>query len=375
MSAFLKDVTTRLGSRKVEFGLSVRVTVAAFGALAIAMALGLKLPLWAVLTALIVTQMSVGRSLKATRDYLVGTVGGAIYGGAVAMLVPHSGEGALLAVLVLAVAPLAFIAAINPAFNAATVTAIIVLLVPLMSHDTPLASAIDRVLEVTVGAITGLLVSFLVLPSRAHSLIRVNAARMLDLIAATLAELLAGLTHRRDNDALHALQDGIGTAWASLNATGAEAERERAAHLSSGPDTGPLLRTVLRLRHDLVMIGRATVVPLPADLQGRLAAPLAGVSEAMVAYLRAAAESLRRGVGAPAIWPVRTALQAYAGEVAALRSEGLIGGLPGDVAERFFALGFVLEQMRQNLRDLERVVSEWAETSRGVNVARGEGED
>ena len=375
MAAFLKDGMARLKARKVELGLGVRVTVAALGALAIAMALGLKLPLWAVLTSLIVTQMSVGRSLKAGRDYLTGTVGGAIYGGAVAILVPHSGEGALLAVLVLAVAPLAFIAAINPSLNVATVTAIIVLLLPMMNHATPLESAIDRVLEVTVGAITGLAVSFFVLPSRAHSLIRTNAARMLDLIAAALAELLAGLTHRRDNDALHALQDGIGTAWAGLNATGAEAERERAAHLSSGPDTGPLLRTVLRLRHDLVMIGRATVVPLPADLQARLAAPLAGVSEAMAAYLHAAAEALRSGVGAPAILPVRTALQLYAGEVAALRSEGLTRGLPGEIAERFFALGFVLEQMRQNLRDLERCVSERAETPRSVKVAGGNGEE
>ena len=104
-------------------GLGIRVTVAAMGALVIALAFGLKLPLWAVLTSIIVTQMSVGRSLKATRDYLVGTLGGAIYGATVAVLIPHSGEGALLAVLVLAVAPLAFVAAINPSLNAATVTA------------------------------------------------------------------------------------------------------------------------------------------------------------------------------------------------------------------------------------------------------------
>jgi hypothetical protein len=59
---------------------------------------------------------------------------------------------------------------------------------------------------------------------------------------------------------------------------------------------------------------------------------------------------------------MQTALQAYAGEVGALRQEGLTRGLPGDVAERFFAIGFSLEQMRQNLKDLERCVAEWAET-------------
>ena len=61
---------------------------------------------------------------------------------------------ALLAVLVMAVAPLAFIAAINPSLNVATVTAIIVLLLPTLNHGNPLDSAIDRALEVAVGAIT-----------------------------------------------------------------------------------------------------------------------------------------------------------------------------------------------------------------------------
>src|SRR5229473_7266910 len=372
MIAFLKRLPGLMRSRKAQLGLAVRVTVAAFGALVIALALNLMLPLWAVLTSLIVTQMSVGRSLKATRDYMFGTVGGALYGGAVAVLIPHSGEAGLLALLVLAVAPLAFIAALNPSLNTATVTAVIVLLVPSMSHVNPLDSAVDRVLEVTVGAVTGLLVSFFVLPSRAHNQIRVNAARALELIAAALAELLAGLTCGLDKEALHQIQDGIGAALVGLNATGAEAERERAAHLSSGPDTGPLLRTILRLRHDLVMIGRASVVPLPSELQARLAAPLAKVGDAIATYLRSVAASLRTGTGAVDIAPVDVALQAYAAEVAALRSEGLTRGLPGDVAERFFALGFALEQMRQNLKDQERCVAEWSETPPAVTARVGD---
>jgi hypothetical protein len=34
-----------------------------------------------------------------------------------------------------------------------------------------------------------------------------------------------------------------------------------------------------------------------------------------------------------------------------------------DAAERFFALGFALEQLRQNFKDLERCVTDWAATS------------
>ncbi|MHC2366620.1 putative membrane protein YccC [Bradyrhizobium diazoefficiens] len=361
--ALARQMFDRIRSRRTQLGLAIRVTVAAVAAYAIATALHLLLPLWAVLTSLIVTQMSVGRSLKATRDYVLGTIGGAIYGGAIAILIPYSTEAGLLGLLVLAVAPLAFVAAINPSLNAATVTAIIVLLVPTMHHSDPMTSAIDRVSEVGVGAITGLLVSFLVLPSRAVRQIRASAARLLELIADAFTELLAGLTRGRDNDALHRIQDGIGTAMVGMNVIGAEAERERAARLSSGPDTGPLLRTVLRLRHDVVMIGRATVVPLPVEVQMRLAAPLAEVSAAIVRFLRSAAEALRAGAGAPPIHPVHVALQHYAEAIAAVRQDGLIRGHSGDTAERFFAIGFSLEQMHQNLCDLDRVVGEWSEAA------------
>jgi hypothetical protein len=57
---------------------------------------------------------------------------------------------------------------------------------------------------------------------------------------------------------------------------------------------------------------------------------------------------------------VETALDAFSGEMAALRREGLTRSLPADAAEHFFALGFVLEQMHNNVKDLERCVAEWA---------------
>jgi uncharacterized membrane protein YccC len=346
----------------VQLALSIRATIAALVSLALAQFLHLPLPLWAVMTAVIVTQMSVGRSLKATFDYLLGTLGGAIYGGAIGVLVPHSKEIALLAVLALAVAPLALIAAINPRFSVAPITAIIVLLVPTFTSAGPIASAFDRIIEVALGGVTGLVVSFLLLPSNAHPLVIAAAARTLDQMARALGELLAGLTQGLDVDARHRIQDGIGQALAQIDVVGAEAERERSARLAVGPETGPLLRTLLRLRHDLVMIGRAAGNPLPEAFGARLQSPLAHIGVAFADYLRASGASLLAHRGPPSLKAAESALDAYAAEIAALRREGLTQSLPGDAAERVFALGFALEQMHNNFKDLERCMAEWAGT-------------
>jgi len=350
--------------RRVQLALSIRVTISALAALALAQSLHLTLPLWAVLTAVVVTQMSIGRSLKATVDYLVGTLGGAIYGGAIGVLVPHSSEIALLAILAIAIAPLAFVAAINPRFSVAPITAIIVLLIPTMTNASQIGSAIDRIAEVALGGVTGLIVSFFLLPSNAHPQIVGAAARTLDHMARALGELLAGLTQGLDMDALHRIQDGIGQALVQMNVVGAEAEHERSAGLAVGPDPGPLLRTLLRLRHDLVMIGRAATSPLPETLRPRIAAPLGRVGAAFADYLRASGTALQAARKQPPRGPVESALDAYAAEVAALRRDGYTRGLSGDEAERFFALGFALEQIGQNFKDLERCVVEWAGSSK-----------
>jgi uncharacterized membrane protein YccC len=349
-----------LNRRRVQLGLALRVTVAALLSFAIAQYAGLRLPLWAVLTAVVVTQVSLGRSLRATTDYLIGTIGGAVWGGALAVLVPHEHELALLACLAAAVAPLALLAAINPRLSVAPITAIIVLLVPTFTHATPLASAIDRVFEVAVGAFTGFLVSFILLPSRAHGQVADAAARTLDRMGRALRALLMGLATGLDVDALHRIQDGIGQSLVRLSATGAEAEHERAAHIAVRPGTGPLLRTLMRLRHDLVMIGRAALVPLPEELRPRLAILIDKVADTVAQYFSQSGASLRTGQLPPPRELVRVALDAFAAEIAALHKEGVTRSLAPDAAERCFALGFALEQLGQNIRDLERCVTEWA---------------
>jgi uncharacterized membrane protein YccC len=109
--------------------------------------------LWAVLAAVMVIQTSVGGSLKSAADYIVGTVGGAVYAGAVAAMVPHATVLALAGVLALAVAPLAYAAAVSPKFRAAPVTAVLVLMISTQLGETAIELAVYRSLGVAVGGI------------------------------------------------------------------------------------------------------------------------------------------------------------------------------------------------------------------------------
>ena len=188
-----------LHERDAELRLCLRVTIAATLSLAVSHLLNLPLALWTVLTAVILTQMSVGRSLKATMDYFVATVGGAAYAGAVGALIPHDHEAALLAALALAVAPAALLAATNPRFSATPFTAVMVFLAPFITHTGPIASAIERVIEVAIGGVIGLAVSLVVSPARAQDLAIEGAANLLNLTRRVLPELSGGLPEASSN--------------------------------------------------------------------------------------------------------------------------------------------------------------------------------
>jgi uncharacterized membrane protein YccC len=345
---------------RLQLILALRVTVGALLAFAAAQVLHLHLPLWAVLTSLIVTQMSLGRSLKVASDYLIGTFGGVAYGGALAILIPHESEWALLAVLALAIAPLAFIASFRANFNVLPVTAIIVLLVPSMQHVSPAASALDRVLEVSVGGAVGFIVSFLLFPSRAHEITIQAAADMLELMADGLSRYLEDHTRELDLAERRRIQDGIAAALARLNITGAEAEHERHARLTSGPDTGPLLRTLLRLRHDIVMLGRAVGCELPEEVAAQLSPPLKQIEAAGRDFLRASGAALREQKPAPSLGDVDATFRDYIERFGTVRRSGLTRDMKSEEAERLFALGFALEQLREHFSEVHRVVGEWA---------------
>ncbi|CAN2533253.1 hypothetical+protein [Methylocapsa aurea] len=345
---------------RAQLALGARITIAAVATLGIGRLLGTPMILWAVLTAVILTQMSVGRSVKATIDYSFGTLGGAIYAGLVSNFVPGADQLALLGLLGLAIAPLALLSALSPRFSVAPATGVIVVLAPTITHVTAFHSAYDRVLEVALGGAVALIVSHLVFPARARLLALEAAADMLGTMARALPPLFSSCAQPQDPEAIRELQRGVGDAFARLDKMEQEARHERIAFLNAEPDLAPLLRALLRMRHDLVMIGRAAVIPLPETLRPRLEAPLTTIAEAAAAHLLDCSAALTAGRAPAASAAQGAAFDSYSQEIATLREEGILRGLPVERVEHVFALGFALEQWRGDLDELDRRIAERA---------------
>ena len=172
--------------------------------------------------------------------------------------------------------------------------------------------------------------------------------------------LVEGFEHGLSDEEAHRIQDGIGQQLSELSSVAAEAERERPLRLASDPLTGPLFRTLLRLRHDLVIMGRAAQSPLPTSLKAPLELPLATLGKETKAHLEACAASLLSRQAPPSREPLDLALTRYTAGIETLRRASRLQELPGEALERLFAAGFAMEQMRRNLQDLDRCIEEWA---------------
>jgi uncharacterized membrane protein YccC len=341
-----------LGRFEAEIRLTLRVTIAAVLGYVLAKLLGLPQPTWVVITAVIVMQASLGGSVKAAADRMAGTLVGAAYGAGVAVLLPHRDEVHLGLAILAAVAPMALLAALRASFRVAPITALIVLAPLTPAATNPLTYALERVAEIGLGVVVGVAVALFVLPARAHGLLASTAARVADLNADLLAALVEGLTAEQGRPGLQALHAGIRASLKKAETAAEEAARERRSHLTEMADPEPIIRTLYRVRHDLVMVGRTAATPLPAGVLPHLLGGLFAVRDAAVATLRASAAALRTGTAAPATDAFEASLKSYLAQMDRMRQDGVMRSLPGEDVGRIYALRFAFEQMALDLRDL-----------------------
>jgi uncharacterized membrane protein YccC len=342
----------------------LRMTTATAVTFALGAALGLEQSFWAVIAALIVTQSSIGGTLKAGLEQFVGSVFGAVWGAAVTLAVPHDGLVARGVALVIAVAPLAVLTTFSPGFRIAPITAILVLLSSMGIAMGPLGFAVERLLEIGLGCAVGLGVSVVVAPAHAYDAV-LNVAGQVARLLADQLDILADIWEHQEID-VSALPTEIRTMLGKLEALALEAARERRSRLDREPDPEPLARTLARLHTDVSTFGRILVEPLPEAVHEQLAGPWATVARSAALALRHASLALPARQGPAKLDSLLEGIGLYEAAVDEVRRTGATRGLPNEAVGRAFALGFILEQFWRNLEDL---MQRTAEIQAGSNEA------
>jgi uncharacterized membrane protein YccC len=153
----------------------------------LALRFGLRDGYWGAITAIIVLQSNVGATVTASRDRLLGTLIGALFG------IGFSLVGALpwnFALAVLAAIVTCSLLGLRNSARLAGVTICIVMLVPKLGSRAPLA--LDRVSEVLLGILVALAVTVLVFPDRARLRLRDGLAQEFLLLGAFFEATLEG---------------------------------------------------------------------------------------------------------------------------------------------------------------------------------------
>jgi uncharacterized membrane protein YccC len=345
----LSSLTDWVSRHRIELGLSLRISAAGVVSYALGTALGLSQSYWAVFTTVIVMQASVGGSMKASLDRIVGTIGGAAWGVAVAVTVPHQGAVATELALALTLLPLAVVAAFRPAYRVAAITGTIVLL-GRFGQLGVVQAALERVFEIGLGSIVALAVAMTVTPMRAQGLLGGAGRQALAEMAGLCEALFGDLAAAADLPTVLGFHDRIRRALDRAVTAADEAGRERRSLVSDAPDPAPLVRCLRRLSHDFVIVARARSAPLPAPAVERLGPPVHALATALAAHLSEIGGALATRSAPPA--PFADGFDGVHQAMAEMRRDGITRGLSGEEIERVFGLSFALDQLRRNLDDL-----------------------
>ena len=327
-----------------------RITAAGLSAYAVVYLLGLSEGLWLIITAIVVTQSSIGSSLKMALDQAVGSLFGAVYATGVILLISPDNHLTSMVALILVLAPLAFLSAIYPGYRTAPITGVIMLLAGAGLGLGPIDLAVGRIIEVALGCGVGVIVSVLIVPARASQSVVETTAKVAGLLAQSLRSIAARSAGQRSD--LGQIAQRIREAMMQLERLVIEAARERRALLTDIPDVEPLLRTTGRLRHDVNMLRRAIRESENDVIEEQLTeafrdALLIGASRL---------EQIGRGPSADGATDDAAALadavRRYRQALQAMRESGATRKLSTATLTRLFGISFALDQFRRNLGDL-----------------------
>jgi hypothetical protein len=327
---------------------ALRVMIACTITYAVSQLLHLQQGYWAVFTVLIVMQASVGATAGAAVDRLVATVAGAVLGGIAVFITPQ--EPLAIGIALICVVGLASFAAVRvPRLRNAGLTAAIVMLTHSAAVPVEIF-VIDRIAEITLGGVVGVLASLFILPTRSRTVVLDRFASALSTVAQILRTLASAV---EKGEAVSATQANIALRQ-SLMATEAlftDAQRERAFWLTRQGISEAIPRSLWRIRNDMTYVSHIVETPFPPAIGEVIGPQAAGVLEAQARFAEACGQALRTGGDIDSAI-LSASDEAFEAAFSNLQNSEAAQSMGFNETGRLFGLDFTLRRMRQNFLDL-----------------------
>jgi uncharacterized membrane protein YccC len=285
---------------------------------------------------------------------MIGTLAGALLGGFAAAF--HTGTAlgqgsALLAVTALSVLG----AAVYPQLRIAPVTAAIMLLS--QPPDVPVGHfVVDRVIEIALGGVIGVLATVFIMPARSHEIVVERSVAVLQRIQRLLLSEADALT-RGEALAPSSEHPGLRQALANVEQAMKEANRERASRLADHAIPPSIPRTLWRIRNDLVLVGGALGTLFPEAIAATLSPAAATLLRSQAALAERCMTSLSSNTAIPRD-DIEESYQAFTRAFHELRRTGAIRPLDFEEAGRIFGLAYALERLHRDFNDLADRIDE-----------------
>ncbi len=327
---------------------ALRVMIACTITYAVSQLLHLQQGYWAVFTVLIVMQASVGATAGMAVDRLVATVAGAVLGGAAVFVTPHEPLAIGIA-LICVVGFSSFVAARVPRLRNAGLTAAIVMLTHSAAVPVEIF-VIDRIAEITLGGVVGVLASLFILPTRSRTIVLDRFGSALDVMAQILRTLASAIEKGEPvsaSEANIALRQSLMATETLLT----DAQRERAFWLTKHGISEAIPRSLWRIRNDMTYVSHIVETPFPPAIVEAIGPQAAGVLEAQARFAEACGRALRTGAEIDAE-VLSTGDAAFEAAFSALQNSTEAQSMGFSETGRLFGLDFTLRRMRQNFLDL-----------------------
>jgi uncharacterized membrane protein YccC len=329
------------------------------GAITYAIYAGWHLPqgYWAVFTALVVTQVTLGASWKPALYRTIGSTSGAL---AAMLLFMILGPGAVrIGIMLFVLATLfGFLTVLHPSFSAAGFTAAIVLLIGRID-GTPFQTGWLRVLYTLLGSVVAFAVGALIWPVHAREGLRSKIANILDGAGALYRVVTDAALHGIDNEPqireldrqLHDLRRGITQQMDEARSELTFSPFDPSAYQQFVQAADQLRRRLTAMAEDSSLFAHAQVEPglLPS---------LPALAARTTRNFSALAEAIRKKETPPNSADLDAAIRDLDADLAKLREQRATAPFALDRMLPFWALVFNLREVAQDLKQLESALPE-----------------